>query len=246
MEGLAIRERILGQSNPELPIPIIYRGAVYADLAQFERCIALWLHALNLRKKCNTSVAKDLLRFTQVFSQILHVGYAIQFGDYIQVLRASYEEIKTLSKSTDEQKVTSKSSKCQMQNMEPGAHHNLNHQHDSVHKDCSNKEDGMESIMAIFLYLIVILTKSQICFAPEEVHEAMKIIHEVVAKAKPETTSGRTLLHFAVDSETPVDDFHTNDICKFPCSDSTKILLDAGADATAMDNERNTPLHIIV
>ena len=129
--------------------------------------------------------------------------------------------------------------------MEPGGHHNENHHGDSGHKDCS-KEESMDSILIIFLYLIVILTKSQINFAPEDVHEAMKIIHEVAAKVKPETLSGRTLLHFAVDSETPVDDFHTNDICKFPCSDSTKILLDAGADATAMDNERNTPLHIIV
>ena len=42
MEGLTIRERILGKSNPELPIPIIFRGAVYADLSRFEKCIALW------------------------------------------------------------------------------------------------------------------------------------------------------------------------------------------------------------
>lgn len=66
MESLAIRERILGQKNPEVIHPIIYRGAVYADHAQFDRCIQLWMHAVNLRQDVNVSVVKDLLRFAQV------------------------------------------------------------------------------------------------------------------------------------------------------------------------------------
>lgn len=66
MESLAIRERILGKQNPEVPHPIVYRGAVLADNARFDRCIDLWLHALQLRQQNNISVAKDLLRFAQV------------------------------------------------------------------------------------------------------------------------------------------------------------------------------------
>ena len=60
------------------------------------------------------------------------------------------------------------------------------------------------------------------------------------------TTSGSSLLHLVVNQLTPVDDFHTNDVCRFPCSSTTKLLLLAGADAQAMDDRRNTPLHIIV
>lgn len=37
MESLTIRERILGIHNPEVPHPIIYRGAVFADNARFDR-----------------------------------------------------------------------------------------------------------------------------------------------------------------------------------------------------------------
>lgn len=70
MESLTIRERILGSNNPELPHPIVYRGAVFADDARFDRCIALWMHALRLRQRIFLSVAKDLLRFAQVFSQV--------------------------------------------------------------------------------------------------------------------------------------------------------------------------------
>lgn len=70
MESLVIRERILGVNNPELPHPIVFRGAVFADDARFDRCISLWLHALRLRQRMQLTVSKDLLRFAQVFSQV--------------------------------------------------------------------------------------------------------------------------------------------------------------------------------
>ena len=77
MEGLTIRERILGQSNPDVLHPIIYRGAVFADQANFSRSISLWRHALRLRQAAKTSVVKDLLRFAQVFSQMFQVPYCL-------------------------------------------------------------------------------------------------------------------------------------------------------------------------
>ncbi|KAJ8977475.1 hypothetical protein NQ317_001757 [Molorchus minor] len=40
MEALTIRERILGTQNPEVPHPVIYRGAVFADNARFDRRVA--------------------------------------------------------------------------------------------------------------------------------------------------------------------------------------------------------------
>ena len=49
MEGLAIRERILRQDNPEVLHPIVYRGAVFADQANFSRSVRLWMHALRLK-----------------------------------------------------------------------------------------------------------------------------------------------------------------------------------------------------
>lgn len=51
MEGLTIRERVLGRSCPDLPHPIVFRGAVFADDAHFDRCLSLWWHALSLRQE---------------------------------------------------------------------------------------------------------------------------------------------------------------------------------------------------
>lgn len=93
MESLVIRERILGPNNPELPHPIVFRGAVFADDARFDRCISLWLHALRLRQRMLLSVCKDILRFAQVFSQVLHVGLELPFPVLEEVLSSTVLEL---------------------------------------------------------------------------------------------------------------------------------------------------------
>ena len=70
MESLVIRERVLGTANPEIPHSIIYRGAVFADSARFDRCLELWQRALTLKQATRVSAAKDLLRFAQVSAVI--------------------------------------------------------------------------------------------------------------------------------------------------------------------------------
>ncbi|XP_032477063.1 protein fem-1 homolog B isoform X2 [Phocoena sinus] len=141
MEGLIVRERILGADNIDVSHPIIYRGAVYADNMEFEHCIKLWLHALHLRQKVCIST-------------------------------------KTQCSEEDQCKINK-----QIYNL--------------IHLD-------------------------------------------------PRTREGFTLLHLAVNSNTPVDDFHTNDVCSFPNALVTKLLLDCGAEVNAVDNEGNSALHIIV
>lgn len=56
---------------------------------------------------------------------------------------------------------------------------------------------------------------------------------------------GQTLLHLAVNGVTPVDDFHTSDVCRFPCVDTVKLLLECGASVSVMDCSRNSPLHTL-
>lgn len=95
MESLTIRERILGRRNLEVPHPVIFRGAVFADHLRFDRCLELWLHALYLRQMNGISVVKDLLRFAQVFSQMLHIGDKVSYNHVIQVLSAAIDELES-------------------------------------------------------------------------------------------------------------------------------------------------------
>ncbi|XP_030045663.1 protein fem-1 homolog B [Microcaecilia unicolor] len=215
MEGLIVRERILGSDNIDVSHPIIYRGAVYADNMEFEQCIKLWLHALHLRQKGNRNTHKDLLRFAQVFSQMIHLNEPVKAKDIESVLRCSVVEIE---RGTSRIEGT------------PDA---------EVHTALDNYECNVFT----FLYLVCISTKTQ--STPEEQASVNKQIYKLI-QLDPRTRDGSSLLHLAVNSSTPVDDFHTNDVCSFPNALVTKLLIDCGADVNAVDHEGNSALHVIV
>ena len=60
-------------------ITFFYRGAVCADSTDFDRCVKLWLHAMQLKENqsSSNSMTKDVLRFAQVFCQMIHLGVDI-------------------------------------------------------------------------------------------------------------------------------------------------------------------------
>ncbi|XP_051545943.1 protein fem-1 homolog B [Myxocyprinus asiaticus] len=215
MEGLMIRERILGADNIDVSHPIIYRGAVYADNMDFEQCIKLWLHALHLRQRGKRNTHKDLLRFAQVFSQMVHLKEPVQAWDVEQVLRASILEIRL--------------SKERVQT--------------ATDAELPAATDNYESNVFTFLYLVCIATKTQ-C-NEEERARINKQIYDLI-RLDPRSREGSSLLHLAASSSTPVDDFHTNDVCSFPNAQVTKLLIDCGAEVNAVDHDGNSPLHLIV
>lgn len=93
MESLTIRERILGTHCPEVAHPVVFRGAVCADNGRFDRCVALWQHALQLRQNINISVQRDLLRFAQLFSQMIHVDTELKVKYVLDVLKSTVFEL---------------------------------------------------------------------------------------------------------------------------------------------------------
>ncbi|XP_033323781.2 protein fem-1 homolog CG6966 isoform X1 [Megalopta genalis] len=75
MQALVIRERILGSAHPDTHYYIRYRGAVYADGGQFNRCIELWNHALDVQQSTleplNPMTQTSLSNFTNLFYSML-------------------------------------------------------------------------------------------------------------------------------------------------------------------------------
>lgn len=222
MEALAIRERILGVTCPEIVHPVIFRGAVYADNGRFDRCEDLWMHALMLRKNLNISIQRDLLRFAQVFSQMILLKEKLRFHNIVSVLDACITEIET-----------------------------------NVYKILNpNPKDDIAFILeenelntVTVLYLLTITTKC-IKLPEVEVDPAdVAWLHRLVIKLNKmdiRLRDGQSLLHLAVNGTAPVDDFHTNEVCTFPCVDTVRLLLYCGANLLVFDIARNSPLHTLV
>ncbi|XP_029197589.2 protein fem-1 homolog B-like [Acropora millepora] len=72
MEGLIIRERILGTDNTALRFPIRYRGAVFADSGNFDFCIGLWKHAIEIGQRANEPITEDLQSMADLFGEMVH------------------------------------------------------------------------------------------------------------------------------------------------------------------------------
>merc|ERR1719195_1245961 len=74
MQALLVRERILGPAHPDTR----YRGAVYADMGHFERCITLWMYALDMQQKIleplSPMTQSSLLSFAELFSFMMSDG----------------------------------------------------------------------------------------------------------------------------------------------------------------------------
>ena len=75
MEGLMIRERILGTDNTILRIPIRYRGAVLADSKKYELSVGLWTRAMEIAMNCNVPKTKDLENLTDLIAEMVQNGH---------------------------------------------------------------------------------------------------------------------------------------------------------------------------
>uniref|UniRef100_A0A8C6P078 Protein fem-1 homolog C n=1 Tax=Nothobranchius furzeri TaxID=105023 RepID=A0A8C6P078_NOTFU len=103
MQALLIRERILGPQHPDTSYYIRYRGAVYADSGNFERCINLWKYALEMQQTnlepLSPMTTSSLLSFAELFSFMLQdrakglLGTSVSFEDLMGILSKSVLEI---------------------------------------------------------------------------------------------------------------------------------------------------------
>ena len=71
MEGLIIRERILGSDNPAILYEIRFRGDVLADFEEYELCFGLWKRAMEKATNNDVSIITYLERLTEVFGKMV-------------------------------------------------------------------------------------------------------------------------------------------------------------------------------
>ena len=219
MEGLIIRERILGSNNTELRFPIRYRGAVFADSGNFDLCIGLWGHAMAIGQRCNQPITDDLKIFADFFCHMVQRNCFPRQKYIEEVFERAICEYERLI-----EKVQSK---------------NLKGEHEAK---LLNEE--VENVIYRALYLLTIFAKFQESGTVER-SPVLDLIQKFL-RLNPRTREGNTMLHLAVWFKTPTEEHYVRDVCKFPCTKTMKLLLQAGAYVNAVNNVGNSPLHLAV
>ena len=95
MEGLIIRERILGPDNPANLYDIRCRGAVLADSEEYELCIGLWQRCMEKAINCDFPITEDLERLPALFGEMLQKGKILRpnfIEDVFEILVAASEK----------------------------------------------------------------------------------------------------------------------------------------------------------
>ena len=95
MEGLIIRERILGPDNPAILYDIRYRGAVLRDSEEYELCFGLWQRCMEKVMNRDFPIIEDLERLPALFGEMLQKGKILRpnfIEDVFEILVAASEK----------------------------------------------------------------------------------------------------------------------------------------------------------
>lgn len=95
IEGLLVRERLLGPNNPEYRYSLRYYGAILADNAQHQQAIAFWMYELRLRQEYSIEIDPENLRhFASMFSEMVFLSVSIPTEILLTIMKVTGETLK--------------------------------------------------------------------------------------------------------------------------------------------------------
>ena len=219
MEGLIIRERILGPDNPANLPSLIYHGAVIADVSEeYELSAGLWQRASEKAMNSSDVPITDVISCLKY--QIAVFGEMVQKSKLLRpnLIEDAFQILVAVSEKRGEQLKSRKSQEG----------------HESKEQDIT---------VYYALYLLKIYTKVKVQNA-----NMIDFLQRFLL-LNPCTNDGNTLLHLAAWHETPIFLFVKDilqSVWKFPCVETMKLILHAGCDVNAVNTKGNTPLHLAV
>ena len=219
MEGLLIRERILGTDNTELRYPVTYRGAVLADSKQHELCFALFKRAMEIAMNSDVPNTTELNHLTAVFAEMVQNGHNLSPKDIEDIFGKLVDGNRKLTEALKSEKL----------------------------QEVQKKEAqiAQQELLFYALYLLIIYKNVQVPIEREN-GSVINFLQRFLRLNPRSHSDGNTLLHLAVWHKFTVPKFRVKSVCKLPCIETMKLILHAGCDVNAVDNEGNTPLHLAV
>jgi len=181
MQALVIRERILGPDHKDTIFGLMYRGAVYADLHAYQRCIDLWKYAFWLRRSAPRSslLAHEYLFTLQALCKLFWEIFQedavnVRFVDISEVLGMTVAEI-------------SETASMSAANICP-----------------------MEQTVLLQLSIHLVHLACRMMSTEDEMSSVRQLV-EALVRTRACTSDGHTLLHIAVDpaSSTVADELYS-------------------------------------
>ena len=221
--ALYVRERILGELHQDTSYYLMYRGAVHADNAEYDRALELWQHSVSLRHAKHTKEGKlplfedclfSLLSVSKLLCEIVAGGHTLSNVTKDRILKVFEVACEEVSGVTV------------VASVKP------------VQKKAVEHLDWAMKLPLNFISSILSLNLT----APQ-LNQLNSIVQELV-KIHPRDSEQRTLLHRALMKDTGTMDEETH--AEFPNQLVARVLLDASAPVNVVDQDRNTPLHLLM
>ena len=220
IEGLIIRERILGTKSELLLKPIEKFASYCGGNRNLYACIALHRHVIKIAQNCNKSIRYNLKRLIKVLYRMTKNIFPQAGKVVLEVLEETiliFEKLSALKL-----KFTQELDRLR----EAGSFDKILIQ---------ERPEEPEDFLDFFLELLYLFSKAELC--EEEKTSDLSVLRKLV-HINPCDNEGNTLLHMVcVDGCGHI--FH-----KPPCPLKTvKFLLDTGFNVNATNSEGDTPLH---
>ena len=216
MEGLMIRERILGTDNTILRYPIRCRGAVLADCKKYELCIGLWTRAMEIALNCNVQITMDLESFTDVIAEMVQSGHSLSS----QTIENIFEKLIDGKRKLSEK-------------LKPGE------------LEEEQKNEAQETLLFNALYLLVMYTKVQVSLEMKN-DNMIELLQRFLCLEPRTREGNTLLHLAVWYKTPVRKDANLRGVCKLPCVETMKLLLHAGCDVNSVNAQGNTPLHLAV
>jgi Fem-1 family protein b len=214
-ESLLAKERIYGKYNMPT-LDLIYRGAVMADKQRFDISMALWKRASLIKRHNNESIAHDLERFCELFSEMLESNSIPDVDIMMEILSMSLDEIRL-----DLERLTKR----------------------RHHSEVTRIQRFMIINVNAFIFLvsaILSLEKSH-----KKIFKTKSIVYKLIKLDPRVEKNNDSLLHIICNAEVKINEYFDPSLTSFPNIPMLKVLLECGADPDVYDSNYNTPLHLL-
>ena len=218
MEGLMIRERILGTDNTILRIPIRYRGAVLADSKKYELSVGLWTRAMEIAMNCNVPKTKDLENLTDLIAEMVQNGHSLN----PQTIENIFEKL-----IDGKRKLSEKLKSGELEE--------------------EQKNEAQETLLFNALYLLVMYTKVQVSLEMKNGNMIDLLQRFLCLEPRTRDGNTLLHLAAWHKTPVPRDTVaNWRGVCELPCVETMKLILYAGCDVNSVNTQGNTPLHLAV